>query len=218
MTAQKLKVFDGYIFYKLVASGKNEDNYNFLAETHDNYEKYIPLEDVNIEDYKEYHKNKKDMKLSLIKEKSHNLSIPFYNYSLAEIENKYTWRIYNAALFEYSKANQTLRDERNINLESFVDGTHIVENPLSYYYYTAIWEKFCYDFHVNKWDSEKAIYFLINNYSGQEREYLLTQYVGWCVHNKIQITDKIGDAIEEHIHDSYYLKCIKDFLSITKEE
>ena len=68
-TPHQLKI-DGEIFYKLVASGTNKDNYNFLADSQNNYG--------------EHYQRKRDEKLALLEERKNSLSVPFYKYALAK--------------------------------------------------------------------------------------------------------------------------------------
>ena len=195
VTPHKVKTENGYIYYKLIASGKNESNYNFLADTHSNYESYVAIDDKNTEEYIKHYKNKRDIQLDLLKSKKDSLSIPFYNYALAEIHNEYAWQMYRNGL------------ENDAN---------IIINSLSPYCYIASWEKFCYSFHEKEREKEDALNYLTKNYFGRPLEYLITNYIGWCVKNNIQMTPWMRSVTEKYVHDAYYLSCINFFEKITQ--
>lgn len=179
-TPHQLKI-DGEIFYKLVASGTNKDNYNFLADSQNNYG--------------EHYQRKRDEKLALLEERKDSFSVPFYKYALAEIHNEYAWQIYR----------NDLDNDANI-----------IINSLSPYCYIASWEKFCYSFHEKERGTEDALNYLTKNYFGRPLEYLITNYVGWCVKNNIQMTPWMRAVTEKYVHDDYYLSCINFFEKIAQ--
>jgi thiol-disulfide isomerase/thioredoxin len=189
-TSHKVRTDNGYILYKLIASGKNESNYNFLADSHNNYDPYVAIDEKNTDEYIKYYKGKRDVKLSLLKTRKASLSIPFYNYALAEIQNSYAWDMYRKGLN---------------------NDANIVINSLSPYCYVASWEKFCLTFSEKERGTENALKYLTNNYSGRNLEFLLTNYISWCVKNNLLISPKAYSAIKENVHDMYYLSCINFF-------
>lgn len=189
-TSHKVRTDNGYILYKLIASGKNESNYNFLADSHNNYDPYGAIDEKNTDEYIKYYKGKRDVKLSLLKTRKASLSIPFYNYALAEIQNSYAWEMYRKGLN---------------------NDANIVINSLSPYCYVASWEKFCLTFSEKERGTENALKYLTNNYSARILEFLLTNYISWCVKNNLPIPPKAYSAIKENVHDMYYLSCINFF-------
>lgn len=194
-TSHKVRTDNGYLLYKLIASGKNESNYNFLADSHNNYDPYVAIDEKNTDEYIKYYKGKRDVKLSLLKTRKASLSIPFYNYAMAEIKNSYAWEMYRKGLN---------------------NDANIVINSLSPYCYVASWEKFCLTFSEKERGTENALKYLTNNYSGRILEFLLTNYTSWCVKNNLPILPKAYSAIEENVHDIYYLSCINFFKSMAQ--
>ena len=194
-TSHKVRTDNGYILYKLIAYGKNESNYNFLADSHNNYDPYVAIDEKNTDEYIKYYKGKRDVKLSLLKTRKASLSIPFYNYALAEIQNSYAWEMYRKGLN---------------------NDANIVINSLSPYCYVASWEKFCLTFSEKERGTENALKYLTNNYSGRILEFLLTNYISWCVKNNLLISPKAYSAIKENVHDMYYLSCINFFKSMAQ--
>ena len=187
-TSHKVRTDNGYILYKLIASGKNESNYNFLADSHSNYDPYVAIDDKKTDEYIKYHKSKRDVKLSLLNTRKDSLSIPFYNYALAEIQNKYAWQMY----------------KKGVNKD-----VNVIINSLSPFCYTASWEKFCLSY--SERGIEKNLKYLTKNYSGRILEFLLTNYTSWCLKNNLPIPPNAYSAIKENVHDTYYLSCIKFF-------
>ena len=194
-TSHKVRTDNGYILYKLIASSKNESNYNFLADSHNNYDPYVAIDEKNTDEYIKYYKGKRDVKLSLLKTRKASLSIPFYNYALAEIQNSYAWEMYRKGLN---------------------NDANIVINSLSPYCYVASWEKFCLTFSEKERGTENALKYLTNNYSGRILEFLLTNYIAWSVKNDIQIIPRLSSVVKEYIHDTYYISCIKFFEYISQ--
>ena len=194
-TSHKVRTDNGYILYKLIASGKNESNYNFLADSHNNYDPYVAIDEKNTDEYIKYNKGKRDVKLSLLKTRKASLSIPFYNYALAEIQNSYAWEMYRKGLN---------------------NDANIVINSLSPYCYVASWEKFCLTFSEKERGTENALKYLTNNYSGRILEYLITNYIAWSVKNDIQIIPRLSSVVKEYINDTYYISCIKFFEYISQ--
>ena len=194
-TSHKVRTDNGYILYKLIASGKNESNYNFLADSHNNYDPYVAIDEKNTDEYIKYYKGKRDVKLSLLKTRKASLSIPFYNYALAEIQNSYAWEMYRKGLN---------------------NDANIVINSLSPYCYVASWEKFCLTFSEKERGTENALKYLTNNYSGRSLEFLITNYIAWSVKNDIQIISRLSSVVKEYIHDTYYISCIKFFEYISQ--
>ena len=194
-TSHKVRTDNGYILYKLIAYGKNESNYNFLADSHNNYDPYLAIDEKNTDEYIKYYKGKRDVKLSLLKTRKASLSIPFYNYALAEIQNSYAWEMYRKGLN---------------------NDANIVINSLSPYCYVASWEKFCLTFSEKERGTENALKYLTNNYSGRSLEFLITNYIAWSVKNDIQIISRLSSVVKEYIHDTYYISCIKFFEYISQ--
>ena len=194
-TSHKVRTDNGYILYKLIAYGKNESNYNFLADSHNNYDPYVAIDEKNTDEYIKYYKGKRDVKLSLLKTRKASLSIPFYNYALAEIQNSYAWEMYRKGLN---------------------NDANIVINSLSPYCYVASWEKFCLTFSEKERGTENALKYLTNNYSGRSLEFLITNYIAWSVKNDIQIISRLSSVVKEYIHDTYYISCIKFFEYISQ--
>ena len=204
LTANKVATEGEYVMYNITASGKNEGNYNYLAEKHKyTSEPYIYKDNRTATEHKKYYQNKRNKSLSFLYEKKNTLTSAFYNYELACIENNYAYQLYN-----YN--NTKIAQEK-----SYFNDVRIIRDSI--YINLITWEKFCYDFSGNEKYSNEAIDYLTRNYSGIELEFLLTKLLASYVFNGIEISNKLDSNIEKHVHDNYYLSCVKYFIDIAKK-
>ena len=199
LTPKKVETNGEYILYKLIAKGKNDANYNYLAEKQSNYPHQSIINDKNPYSYKDVYQNLREKRLAFLNERKKTISSDLYNYELAEIENEYAFTLYNYV-------NDGIRQSK-----SYFESVQIRANLLVPCYYFACFEKFRYEFLQTERNNDNALDFLINNYSGKILEYLITNYIAWSVKNDIQIIPRLSSVVKEYIHDTYYLSCIKFF-------
>jgi uncharacterized protein (TIGR02145 family) len=197
-------------YYEVIFEGENAAHYNYASEKRkaipgEEEPNYTPGTYIDLRAYKQQLQAYRDREIEFLNNyrKEHAVSEDFINYALAEINNKYAFKLYQVAYFNKCSLP-----------EGYLDDAIITQNPLAFYY-TLEALQFKYVYCSPDVDMERIYNAILDEVHPKFRSKLLSGLIKWFSERGDRVYKKsllqLMDEIEKTSADSDLLAYVQEY-------